>query len=414
MPEHVDAVTVPVAGEPSLRRLLHAPHRLMFFIGAANLLVPMLWWAAWLGSKRFGSSALPEAAMYAGWLHAFVMQYQVLPCFMFGFLFTVFPRWTGQPDLRTWRYAGTGVGLVAGQACTLAAALGWQPGLALGLLLTAMAWIAGMATLGAVLMRETAKTWHARSCFLALAFGLAGLICQALFVTGGAPLWSFASIKLGTFGLLLPIYFTVAHRMFPFFAGNAVPGYKPWRPMWVLACAWFLLILHLAIELAHGYLWLWLADLPLLLLTAALVWRWWPGRGSARLVLVLFIGMAWLPVAFALYFAQSATYVVSGTFVLGRAPAHALFIGFFGSVLVAMVTRVSQGHSGRPLQFPAIAMFAFAAIQLVALTRIAAEFSHDMMLWQFAAALGWLVALGPWALRLASITVTARVDGKAG
>ena len=42
-------------------------------------------------------------------------------------------------------------------------------------------------------------------------------------------------------------------------------------------------------------------------------------------------------------------YAISGEFVLGRAPAHALFIGFFGSLLVAMVTRVTQGHSGRPL-----------------------------------------------------------------
>ena len=38
----------------------------------------------------------------------------------------------------------------------------------------------------------------------------------------------------------------------------------------------------------------------------------------------------------------------------GRAPAHALYIGFFGSLLVAMVTRVTQGHSGRPLELDAL------------------------------------------------------------
>src|SRR3546814_9781155 len=58
---------------------------------------------------------------------------------------------------------------------------------------------------------------------------------------------------------------------------------------------------------------------------------------------------------------------------LGRGPAHALFVGFFGSVLVAMVTRVTQGHSGRSLVMPAAAWFAFVAIQIVAAMRVAAE-----------------------------------------
>lgn len=37
----------------------------------------------------------------------------------------------------------------------------------------------------------------------------------------------------------------------------------------------------------------------------------------------------------ALYAFQSAWYAVTGEFVLGRSPAHALFIGYFGSLLVA-------------------------------------------------------------------------------
>ena len=44
-----------------------------------------------------------------------------------------------------------------------------------------------------------------------------------------------AAIKLGAFGVLLPVYATVAHRMFPFFAGNVVAGYRVWRPLWLLA-----------------------------------------------------------------------------------------------------------------------------------------------------------------------------------
>jgi uncharacterized protein involved in response to NO len=89
---------------------------------------------------------------------------------------------------------------------------------------------------------------------------------------------------------------------------------------------------------------------PLLTVTLWLLYRWWP-RGAAmpRLLRVLYVGFAWLPISWMLYIAQSLWYSFTGEFALGRAPAHVLFLGFFGSLLVAMVTRVTQGHSGRPL-----------------------------------------------------------------
>jgi uncharacterized protein involved in response to NO len=142
--------------------------------------------------------------------------------------------------------------------------------------------------------------------------------------------------------------------------------------------------------------------------------RWWPRGPKPALLTVLFVGLAWLPVAFALYATQSVAYLLTGVYWLGRAPAHALFIGFFGSVLVAMVTRVTQGHSGRPLVMPKASWFAFELIQLVALMRIGAELVDDSLRWQALAAIGWLLALTPWVARLGSIVLAPRVDGKPG
>jgi uncharacterized protein involved in response to NO len=80
----------------------------------------------------------------------------------------------------------------------------------------------------------------------------------------------------------------------------------------------------------HGYAWLWLADLPLLALASTRLWRNWP-RGTAPLLLrVLFLGYAWLPVALVLYAVQSLWLLGTGDFVLGRGPAPARFIGYFG------------------------------------------------------------------------------------
>ena len=402
----------------SLRRLGVAPHRLMFFIGASNLLLAMAWWAAWLAAARWPTLlTMHQPQPYAGWLHAFVMQYQMLPSFMFGFLLTTFPKWLGLPDFPRWRYAPVGLGLFGGQIATLLGAMGWEAGIVVGLLMTVAGWLAGLVTLLPLLWREQGTTWHARSCMAALLLGLVGVLAWTAFVLGGSPLWAFASIKIGSFGLLLPVYVTVAHRMFPFFAGRVVPGYQAWRPMWLLALLWPLFLAHLVLELLHAYGWLWLVDLPLLALTATMLWRWWPNGDTHKkpaLLTVLFVGLAWLPIAFALYSAQSVAYAMTGVFWLGRAPAHALFIGFFGSVLIAMVTRVTQGHAGLPLVLPRVAWFGFIAIQVVAVMRVIAELAPDPMLWQALAAVGWLVALGPWVARLGRIYLSPRADGKAG
>ncbi len=156
--------------------------------------------------------------------------------------------------------------------------------------------------------------------------------------------------------MLLPIYFTVCHRMIPFFTqhrGDGLPhgaadvdaGARP-GCCCSRTCAW---------NCGTPTPGCGSRTLPLALLTAGLLVAWWPRERMPPLLRVLFLGFAWLPLAFALYTWQSAWFAVSGEFVLGRAPAHALFIGFFGSLLVAMVTRVTQGHSGRPLVLGGVA-----------------------------------------------------------
>jgi uncharacterized protein involved in response to NO len=398
-----------------IRHLAKAPHRLMFFIGAGNLLLAMGWWAAWLAASRWPDALqVAQPAQYAGWLHAFAMQYQVLASFVFGFLLTVFPKWMGLQELPRSRYVPVGLGVFGGQVATLLGALGWAPGSVVGPCMTLAGWAWGLFLLARLVLRERGTTWHARACLFALTMGFVGVGAWLAFVLGASPLWAFASIKLGTFGFLLPMYLSVAHRMFPFFAGSAVQGYVPWRPLWALATAIGLVLVHLVLELVHAYGWLWIADAPLFVLTTYLCWRWWPRGPHPGLLAVLFIGLAWLPVTFALYGAQSVAYAMTGIYTLGRAPAHALFVGFFGSVLVAMVTRVTQGHSGRPLHMPPAAWFAFGALQLVAVVRIAAEFSPDPMRWMAIAAVAWLLALAPWVLRIGRITLAPRVDGKPG
>lgn len=411
----MDAMTTLAGSRPSPGLLAAAPHRLMFFIGAGNLLLAMAWWAAWLAAQRWpGLLQVPDVAAYPGWLHAFVMQCQVLPSFFFGFLLTVFPRWMGLPDVPRWRYVPVGVGMFGGQAAMLLGALGLEVALVVGLFMTVAGWSAGTWILARLVRSERGTTWHARSCLAAMGLGLAGVLCFGAFLLGGPAWWVLVAIKLGTFGLLLPVYLTVAHRMFPFFAANVVPGYVAWRPMWGLAAAWALAMAHLALEVAHAYAWLWIVDLPMLALSLVCLWRWWPRGRAPGLASVLFLGLLWWPVTFALFSAQSLAYLATGAFVLGRAPAHALFIGVFGSLLVAMVSRVTQGHSGRPLRMYPLTWWAFVGIQVAAVLRIVAEVLPDALAWQALAALAWLLALAPWVARIGTIYLSPRADGKSG
>ena len=132
------------------------------------------------------------------------------------------------------------------------------------------------------------------------------------------------------------------------------------------------------------------------------------------LLRVLFLGYAWLPVALALYAFQGLWLLLDGGWVLGRAPLHALAVGMFGSLLVAMVTRVTQGHSGLMLAMPKAAWWAFVAVQLVAVMRILAELADDPVAWMAFAAIGWLLAFAPWVLRIGRIYLSPRADGKPG
>ena len=74
-------------------------------------------------AARWPLWTMPEPSIPAGWLHAFLMQYLVLPSFMFGFLLTVFPRWMGLPELNRWHYLPVGVGLFGGQVAVIGAML---------------------------------------------------------------------------------------------------------------------------------------------------------------------------------------------------------------------------------------------------------------------------------------------------
>ncbi|MNT78430.1 NnrS protein [compost metagenome] len=82
------------------------------------------------------------------------------------------------------------------------------------------------------------------------------------------------------------------------------------------------------------------------------------------------------------------------------------------AMIVAMMARVSLGHTGRPLQVPAAIVGAFVLVQLAAVLRIGVvPFSH----WGLGlSALCWVLAFALFVRHYAPILWAARVDGQPG
>lgn len=80
-----------------------------------------------------------------------------------------------------------------------------------------------------------------------------------------------------------------------------------------------------------------------------------------------------------------------------------------------MVTRVSCGHGGRTLVADDFVWLAFLGLQCVAVLRLAALLWPATSAWLLpVAAVGWLLVMGTWSLRLLRWYLRPRLDGRPG
>jgi uncharacterized protein involved in response to NO len=396
-----------------------APHRIHFLAGMASLLLASAWWAMHLVARYTGSPlAALDLQLAPIWAHSFLMLFVVLPTFMFGFLFTTFPRWMNGPAVPRAYYVTTATLLGLATPCWLA---GVQSRTSLQLLaagLAAAGLAIGLVALLRVLVDAEQVVSHAVVAVTAVAVGVAAAAGFGYGLRDANDFVLHFAVRTALWGFLLPVFFAVCHRMVPFFSKNAVSGYVAWRPLWVLVGVVALAYLRLLLGTAGALDLLVPVDLALVLLTATCAVRWtsFMARGNA-LLWTLYVAFAWLPVAMTLQAARDAGFLFTGDWLLGRAPIHALSIGFFGGMLVAMVTRVTMGHSGRGLRMDRLTLACFVGVQVAAIARVSSEIVsapaavRDLLLGSI---LAWLVAFVAWSARHGAIYLSPRSDGKPG
>ena len=89
-------------------------------------------------------------------------------------------------------------------------------------------------------------------------------------------------------------------------------------------------------------------------------------------------------------------------------------MGFLGATLLAMITRVAAGHSGRPLVADGPALLLYGAVQLAAVARVLSALWPDAPVALLLAAGAWAAAAVGWALRYGNWMGRPRADGRQG
>ncbi|HSV34862.1 MAG TPA: NnrS family protein [Ramlibacter sp.] len=417
----------PRGGPPSAwhwRALLLAPHRLGFFLAMGVLVASGLWWAA-VQLDRAGAGLGLSYAVSPSLTHSAVMTFGFFPLFFCGFLFTAGPKWLGVPGPSARDILGalvliaTGwlLWLAAGHAHALLAAAALLPALGGMLAVTVRFW-------GLVLASRLPDRVHARAIGAALVAGCACIAGLALAVLLGAPGAARAFVLTGLWAFVVVVYAAVAHRMIPFFTSSALPMVAAWRPFWVLGLLLGVALFEAAAVWVEGFFptgtaWLLLRGALEAAAGAMLAWlvfAWgFVQSMKVRLLAMLHLGFLWLGLGLGLSGASQLIGALSGEAVLPLGALHAVTIGGLGSLMLAMVTRVSCGHSGRPLVADNPVWALFWLLQATTLLRIAASVpAWNAAGLAAAAAVVWAGVMLTWGMRYGSWYGRRRADGRPG
>ncbi|MBL8570231.1 MAG: NnrS family protein [Phreatobacter sp.] len=374
--------------------------RPFFSFGAVLAALLILLWVPWF----LGLIAIPSALPPVAW-HTHELLFGYVPAIVAGFLLTAVPNWTGRLPVVGRPLIGLfGLWLVGRLSVVLSSFV--DP-----LSLAALTLFFPVALAG-VIAREIVAGRNWRNLKVLTGVVVLGL-AQALFHHEiwryGRPLVS-DRIAIGATLMLIMI---VGGRIVPSFTTNWLKRENPGRQpvpfgrfdliaMMVAALAlagWAAAPLHPAIEQPTGLLLLASGILQVVRLI-----RWAGDRTLAEpLITVLHVAFAFVPVGFWL----SGYALLMADDGARSAGLHAWTAGATGLMTLAVMTRASRGHSGRPLTAPPATVLIYVAAFLAAVLRMAAAFApaHTMMLLGAAggawvvAFLGFAACYGPMLLR---------------
>jgi uncharacterized protein involved in response to NO len=365
-----------------------------FFLGGAlyaAFAVPLWLWLL--------SSGAETAGPFSGsaW-HAHEMIFGYLAAIIAGFALTAVPNWTGRLPLSGLPLAILFATWLAGRLATftVSAPLG-----------AFAVDIAFTATLAAAVWREViaGKNWrNAPVALLITLFAMANALYHAgnfWLVLDGFGM----RLALGVVAMLIAL---IGGRITPSFtrnwlakrkAANLPASFGRIDQLALAATAlgiagWILLPTHVA----TGAL---LMGAGALLLGRLVRWK---GLGTWRepIVLILHVGYFWLAVSLLMLGCS----IISPDTLPESAALHALTAGAIATMTLAVMTRASRGHTGRPIEADAATIAIYVLVTAGALIRIAAPFWPDVYsVLLVAGGLTWSLSFVAFAIRYGPMLV---------
>ncbi len=365
------------------RHVLVAPHRLGFLLAMIVLAASGAWWFAVQLDRSGLGPGLPYA-LSPSLVHAAVMTFGFMPLFFSGFLFTAGPRWLHVRGPQAVTIAPALLAYAAGWLLWLAGSH-WTRWLAAAGLALAAIGLTMVTIRFARLVMASREPDRVHPIIVGLAFAV-GCVCLAgvaASVMLGADALARLFVLTALWGFVVVVFVTVANRMIPFFGASPLAGTDSWADasvLWVMLGAAFFEAAAVWVDAFAGGQPTWAfvrgavelaASVPLAGL--AVSWARVPSL-RIRLMAMLHLGFLWLGLSLALSGASQLLGWATGTSLLPLAALHAMAMGCLGSLMLAMVTRVTCGHAGRPAPVVAdnLVWSLFLLLQAATLLRIAA------------------------------------------
>lgn len=343
-----------------LRNLFTEGYRPFFLLAAFNAWATMFAWLYLLSGRAVPGLGWPPQV-----LHAHEMIYGTVAAVIAGFLLTAVPNWTSTVRVSGAPLVGLVMLYLAGRVAMVFSGT-------LELVWVAAIDLAFLPALAIFVGRPILRTSNWRN--LPVLGVLLGLTLANAAIHGGLLQSNYVMLRAGTYSsvyLVVALMMIIAGRVVPAFTRSAlrrsgvdaeVSSRTIVGPLSIAtACAALIVDLILpGKSIAAVFA---LAAAPLLLLRQS----GWQFRKtlSHPMLWILHVGHAWLAVGFGCLGISNAFDIG-----IGAAALHAFTAGAMGTLILAIMPRVSLGHQGRPIEAAGATVLMFVLVIVGAVIRI--------------------------------------------
>jgi uncharacterized protein involved in response to NO len=362
---------------------------------------------AWLWIRSAG--VLPLQALPPQLWHGHELLFGFIGAAIAGFLLTAVPSWTGERGF-------AGARLVVLVTCWLVGRIAFALASFLPPTLIAIAELSFLPALVLALAPPLLRTRNRNAALLAVLVVFFCLDATFMFAVTRADVALAGKALYVGIDVVLLLITVIGGRIVPAFTANALRArgvtVEPHNNRWLDVVAITAMVAVVGIDAfvpAQGA-----AAIAAGVAAAAHALRLsaWHGRRSLRdpIVWVLHLAYLWLPLGLALktiYLATGAAWSADWL--------HALTIGAASTMVIAVITRASLGHTGRALVAAPLVAVAYGLMGAAALVRVCAAVlvPHRELAIVTSGAL-WVLAFLLVLIVYAPILLRSRIDGKPG